>query len=186
MKRVLLILFGFLLMSSTVLYAQKVTIGNVSFYLAPDYKVEGKMSLSDGDACLIVPKGIRKGKDRLILKINSEELQHVNGLTDGEIKQILFTFVDRNAGVFADKKKSGYKLDQKYQVRFNNNADGTYFPHCYSYLNFTDKEGVHYFSYTEAALVKRTIVCGSAVATDEGELRALTEIFSDIVAAADK
>lgn len=186
MKRVLLILFGFLLMSSTVLYAQKVTIGNVSFYLAPDYKVEGKMSLSDGDACLIVPKGIRKGKDRLILKINSKELQHVNGLTDEEIKQILFSFVDRNAGVFADKKKSGYKLDQKYQVRFNNNADGTYFPHCYSYLNFTDKEGVHYFSYTEAALVKRTIVCGSAVATDEGELRALTEIYSDVVQAANE
>nr|MCR5679806.1 hypothetical protein [Prevotella sp.] len=49
MKRVLLILFGFLLMSSTVLYAQKVTIGNVSFDLAPDYKVEGKMSLPVDD-----------------------------------------------------------------------------------------------------------------------------------------
>ena len=188
MKRVLLLLLSFLMIGNAALHAQrpqKVTVGKVSFYLAPDYKVEGRMSLSDGEACLIVPKGDLKDKNRLILKINSEELKNVNGLTDEEIKQTLFKYVNRNAGVFADKKKSGYKLDQKYKVQYNKNADGTYFPHCYSYLNWTDNKGVHYLSYTEAALVKRTIVCGSAVATDEGELRALTEIYSDVVAGAD-
>ena len=188
MKRVLLILFGFLMMNSTALHAQKpqkITVGSVSFYLAPDYEDHSRFPRSDGsEACTIVPKN-RKDNTRLILRINPEELRNVNGLTDEEIKQILFRYVNDHAGAFA-KEKNGYKLESKYQVRYNKNADGSYFPHCYSYLNWRESDGKHYLSYTEAALVNRTIVCGTAIATDKGELKALTEIYSDVVQAANE
>ena len=188
-KKVLFILLGILMAGSATLYAQRpqrITVGSVSFYLAPDYKEKSRMPRSDGsESCMIIPKN-SKDNTRLILRINPEALRNVNGLTDEEIKQILFRYVNEHVSVFANKKKSGYTIDQKYQVRYNRNADGSYFPHCYSYLNWRESDGKHYLSYTEAALVNRTIVCGTAIARDKGELKALTEIYSDVVGAANE
>ncbi len=184
MKRVLLFVLSLLLVGSAMLHAQspqKITVGGVSFDLAPDYKVVGRLTLPDGEACFIQPK-VRPNGERLILKINSEELRNVNGLTEDELKKILFKYVHGNTHIFHERKK----LDKKYKILYNKNADGTYFRHCYTYLSWTESDGVHYLSYSEAALVNRTIVCGTAIASDEGELQALTEIYTDVVTAANE
>lgn len=185
MKRVLLFVLTLLLVGSTTLHAQspqKITVGTVTFELAPDYKEEGRMSLSDGsEVCLILLKG-SKTRDRLVLKINPKQLRNVNGLTDDEIKKILFKYVHGNTQIFYDK----VRLDQKFKILYNNNADGTYFPHCYNYISWKEKNGTQYFNYSEAALVNRIIVCGSVITADKAEFQGLREVFSDVVAAANQ
>ena len=170
----------------TALSAQNVTLGGITFPLAEGYEVQGRNTLKDGEACLIVPKGASDRSNRLILRVYPHELDGVNGITSEEIGDLLYRIVDANAGVFANKEKSGFKLDREYKVHYDDNADGSYFPHSYTYLNWTDRNGKYSRSYTEATLVKRTVVSGSAIATDEGELRALTDIYSEVVQAANK
>lgn len=165
---------------------QNVTLCGITFPLAEDYEVIDRNTLKDGEACLIVPKGAADRSNRLIIRIYPHELEGVNGITSEEIGDLLSRIVDANAGVFANKEKSGFKLDRPYKIHYDDNANGSYFPHCYTYLNWTDREGKYSRSYTEATLVKRIVVSGSAIATDQGELNALTDIYSEVVQAANK
>lgn len=165
---------------------QNVTLCGITFPLAEDYEVQDRNTLKDGEACLIVPKGAADRSNRLIIRIYPHELEGVNGITSEEIGDLLSRIVDTNAGVFANKEKSGFKLDRAYKIHYDDNANGSYFPHCYTYLNWTDREGKYSRSYTEATLVKRIVVSGSAIATDQGELNALTDIYSEVVQAANK
>ena len=165
---------------------QNVTLGGITFPLADDYEVLERRTLKDSEACLIAPKGASDRSNRLVLRIYPHKLEGINGITSEEIADMLYSAVDANAGVFANEEKSGFKLDRKYKVHYDDNADGSYFPHSYTYLNWTDRNGKYSRSYTEATLVKRTVVSGSAIATDEGELRALTDIYSEVVQAANK
>ena len=165
---------------------QNVTLCGITFPLAEDYEVQGRNTLKDGEACLIVPKGAEDRSNRLIIRIYPHELEGVNGITSEEIGDLLSRIVDANAGVFANKEKSGFKLDRAYKIHYDDNANGSYFPHCYTYLNWTDREGKYSRSYTEATLVKRIVVSGSAIATDQGELNALTDIYSEVVQAANE
>lgn len=165
---------------------QNVTLCGITFPLAEDYEVIDRKKLNDSEACLIVPKGAADRSNRLVLRIYPNMLDGVNGITSEEIGDLLHGIVDANAGVFANKEKSGFKLDRAYKIHYDDNANGSYFPHCYTYLNWTDREGKYSRSYTEATLVKRIVVSGSAIATDQGELNALTDIYSEVVQAANE
>lgn len=165
---------------------QNVTLCGITFPLAEDYEVIDRKKLNDSEACLIVPKGAADRSNRLVLRIYPNMLDGVDGITNEEIGDLLHGIVDANAGVFANKEKSGFKLDRAYKIHYDDNANGSYFPHCYTYLNWTDREGKYSRSYTEATLVKRIVVSGSAIATDEGELHALTDIYSEVVQAANE
>ena len=165
---------------------QNITLCGITFPLAPDYKVEERTTLKDSEACLIVPKGATDRSNRLILRIYPNELEGVNGITGEEIGDLLHEKLDANAGVLANKEKSGYNLDQKYKIHYDDNADGSYFPHCYTYLSWTDRNGKRSRSYSEATLVKRIVVTGTAVATAGAELRAFTDIYSEVVQSANE
>lgn len=165
---------------------QNVTLCGITFPLAEDYEVIDRKKLNDSEACLIVPKGAADRSNRLVLRIYPNMLDGVDGITNEEIGDLLHGIVDANAGVFANKEKSGFKLDRAYKIHYDDNANGSYFPHCYTYLNWTDREGKYSRSYTEATLVKRIVVSGSAIATDQGELNALTDIYSEVVQAANE
>ncbi len=190
MKRLLLMIVCCLMAGSTTLFAQKsqrVTVGKVTFQLAPDYSVKARSTLKNGETCLITPKTDANGvNNRLILKIHPNALTGINGMTSEEVGDMLRKAVDDLAGVMANEKKSGFKLDRKYKIHYDDNANNSYHPYCYSYLSWTDRQGKRSYSYTEAALVKGKIVSGSAIATDEAELAALQDIFMEVVAGADK
>lgn len=182
MRRILTTL-ACLLLCSAALLAQRVTVGRISFDLAPDYSLQARSQLQDGEACLITPK-TNPNNDRLILKILPDALEGINGLTNEEVAEMLSSYVDNLAGVLADKKKSGNKLSGPYKIHFEDGESG-YYPHCYSYVNGTDKNGKSFLSYTEAVIVNRKVISGCAIAHDEGELMALTEILHDAALAAE-
>lgn len=160
----------------------RASVGGISFALAAGYSIQGREKLSDGEAIMICPDN-NPDNDRLILKIHPDALKGINGLTNDEVADMLADKVDAMAGVLANTQKSGLKLDNAYKIYFDDNEDGSYYPHCYSYVNGT-KNGKRTLSYTEAALVNRKIVSGTAVASSQGELNALTEIYCDVVNAA--
>ncbi len=178
----------FLVFGSSVVYAQKpqwVTVGNVTFQLSPDYKVAGRMNVHGGEAVLITPTDANDRNDcRLVLNVIPNALKDINGMTNEELHNMLRKYMDGVAGVFADTNKSGYKLDKPYKVHFDDNADGTYFPHCYCYLSWTKKDGVHQNSYSEVTLVNGTIITSASIATDEAELQGLISTFMDVVTSA--
>ncbi|MBQ9660111.1 MAG: hypothetical protein IJV37_02445 [Bacteroidales bacterium] len=163
--------------------AARASVGGVSFALAPGYSVAAREKLADGEACMITPDN-NPDNDRLILKIHPNALRGVNGLTDEEVGDMLADKVDAMAGVLANTGKSGLKLDNPYKIYFDNNEDGSYFPHCYSYVNGTGKDGSRTLSYTEAALVGGKIVSGTAIASTKAEEAALIDIYLEAVQAA--
>lgn len=160
--------------------SQEVTIAKFTFTLPDEYKVEDRMIVEDNEAVLIVPKGAADHTNRLILRYYQDELEGINGITNEEIGDMLTRIMDANAGVIA----RNVTTEKPYKVQYDDNADGTYFPHCYSYMNFTNGNGARSWVYGEATLIKRSILCGVAVATDEAELRALTDIYMEVVQAA--
>lgn len=163
---------------------QMVTVGGVSFPLSREYEIVARDELKDhAEACMIAPtwKPSEEGH-RLILKIHPNVLQNVNGMTDEEVGNMLYNYVNALAGVLS--RKDGITLDAEYKVHFDNNADGSYHPHCYSYLNWTEADGLHVYSYTEATLVNGYIVSGSAISPDDAEVKALSDILWEAVAEA--
>ena len=181
MKRILATL-ACLLLGSAALLAQRVTVGRVSFDLAPGYSVQARSQLQDGEACLITPDD-NPSNDRLIIKIHPDALAGINGMTSEEAGEMMRSYVDDLAGVLVNKEKSGNTISNPYKIHFEDSTNG-YFPHCYSYVNGKDKNGKPFRSYTEAVIVKRKVISGCAIASDEGGLMALTEIFHDLVAEA--
>lgn len=163
---------------------EMVTVGGVSFPLSREYEIVARDELKDhAEACMIAPtwKPSEEGH-RLILKIHPNVLKNVNGMTDEEVGNMLYSYVNALAGVLS--RKDGITLDKEYKVHFDNNADGSYHPHCYCYLNWTEADGLHVYSYTEATLVNGYVVSGSAISPDEAEVKALSDILWEAVAGA--
>lgn len=161
-----------------------VTVGGVTFPMSREYEIVARQQLgNNAEACMIAPtwKPSEEGH-RLILKIHPNVLQNVNGMTDEEVGNMLYNYVNALAGVLA--RKPGITLDREYKVHFDNNADGSYHPHSYSYLNWKESNGLHVYSYTEAALVNGYIVSGSAISPDDAEVKALSDILWEAVAGA--
>lgn len=163
---------------------QIVTVGGVSFPLSREYEIIAREKLGNhAEACMIAPTGKPGGEGhRLILKIHPNVLQDVNGMTDEEVGNVLYNYVNALAGVLS--RKDGITLDREYKVHFDNNADGSYHPHSYCYLNWREAKGLHVYSYTEATLVNGYIVSGSAISPDDAEVKALSDILWEAVSGA--
>ena len=163
---------------------QKVTVGGVSFALSREYEIIAREELRDhAEACMIAPTWMSSEEGhRLILKIHPNVQQNVNDMTNEEIGNMLYSYVDALAGVLS--RKDGITLDRKYQVHFDDNADGSYHPHCYCYLNWKEANGLHVYSYTEATLVNGYVVSGCAISPDDAEVKALSDILWEAVAGA--
>ena len=163
-----------------------VTVGGVTFPMSRGYEIVARESLKgNAEACMISTtwKPSEEGH-RLILKIDPDIMQDINGMTDEELGDMLYSYVNSLAGVLL--KKEGITLENQYKVNFDNNEDGSYHPHCYCYMNWTEADGRHMFSYTEATLVNRKIVSGCAISPDKDELKALSDVFWEAVAGATK
>lgn len=142
-----------------------------------EYVVDDRMTVEGSEACLIIPKGATDRSNRLVLRLYADELKGINGITNEEIGDLLSKILDANAGVIA----KNVKTEKPYKVHYDENADGSYLPHCYTYMNWKDGKGARSWSYGEATLIDRSVLCGVAVATDEAELRALSDIYMEVV-----
>ena len=142
-----------------------------------EYVVDDRMTVEGSEACIIIPKGASDRSNRLVLRLYADELKGINGITNEEIGDLLSKIVDANAGVIA----KNVKTEKPYKVHYDDNADGSYLPHCYTYINWKDGKGIRSWSYGEATLIDRSVLSGVAVATDEAELRALCDIYMEVV-----
>lgn len=142
-----------------------------------EYVVDDRMTVEGSEACLIIPKGATDRSNRLVLRLYADELKDINGITNEEIGDLLSKILDANAGVIA----KNVKTEKPYKLHYDENADGSYLPHCYTYMNWKDGKGARSWSYGEATLIDRSVLCGVAVATDEAELRALSDIYMEVV-----
>ena len=161
-----------------------VTIGGITFPMSSGYEIVARESLkNNAEACMITTTWKpREEGHRLILKIDPNAMQGINGMTDEEVGDMLYDYVNALAGVLV--KKEGITLENQYKVNFDNNADGSYHPHCYCYMNWKEADGLQMFSYTEAALVNGKIVSGCAISPDEDEMNALSDVYREAVAGA--
>ena len=163
-----------------------VTVGGVTFPMSRGYEIVARESLKDNTEACLIKTTLKPSEEghRLILKITPNAMQGINGMTDEEMGDMLYSYVNSLAGVLL--KKEGITLENQYKVNFDNNEDGSYHPHCYCYMNWTEADGTHMFSYTEAALVNGKVVSGCAISPDKDELKALSDVFWEAVAGATK
>ena len=152
----------------------KVKVGPVKFLLAGDYKIASREHMQNAEACIIVPKNATNQDNRLKVVIIAGEPEDNTGLTSEEIGYIL----KNNLRDLVEELTDG-----RYDVHYEDNADGKYFPHCYTFLNLK-KSNKRIYTYTESTLVSGNVLTGCAVATDEAELAALMDIYSAVVAGA--
>lgn len=154
----------------------KVTVGTVKFLLAGDYKIASRERLQNGEGCTIVPKNATNRNNCLKLVVIPNALADIGGLTSEELHNMLAGAVEE----VAEEYTGG-----RYNIQYEDNADGKYFPHCYSFLNLKNsKTGKLTYTYTEATLVSGNLLSGCAVAADEANLAALMDIYSAVVAGA--
>ncbi len=154
--------------------AAKVKVGPVEFLLAGDYKIASREHMQNAEACIIVPKNATNQDNRLKVVIIAGEPEDNTGLTSEEIGYIL----KNNLRDLVEELTDG-----RYDVHYEDNADGKYFPHCYTFLNLK-KSNKRIYTYTESTLVSGNVLTGCAVATDEAELAALMDIYSAVVTGA--
>lgn len=152
----------------------KVKVGPVKFLLAGDYKIASREHMQNAEACIIVPKNAINQDNRLKVVIIAGEPEDNTGLTSEEIGYIL----KNNLRDLVEELTDG-----RYDVHYEDNADGKYFPHCYTFLNLK-KSNKRIYTYTESTLVSGNVLTGCAVATDEAELAALMDIYSAVVVGA--
>ena len=152
----------------------KVKVGPVKFLLAGDYKIASREHMQNAEACIIVPKNATNQDNRLKVVIIAGEPEDNTGLTSEEIGYIL----KNNLRDLVEELTDG-----RYDVHYEDNADGKYFPHCYTFLNLK-KSNKRIYTYTESTLVSGNVLTGCAVATDEAELAALMDIYSAVVTGA--
>lgn len=154
--------------------SKMVQVGLVKFLLAGDYKIASREHMQNAEACIIVPKNATNQDNRLKVVIIAGEPEDNTGLTSEEIGYILKS----NLGELVEELTTG-----KYDVHYEDNADGKYFPHCYCFLNLKKGNKLSY-TYTQSTLVSGNVITGCAVATDEAELAALMDIYSAVVTGA--
>lgn len=154
--------------------SKMVQVGLVKFLLAGDYKIASREHMQNAEACIIVPKNATNQDNRLKVVIIAGEPEDNTGLTSEEIGYIL----KNNLRDLVEELTDG-----RYDVHYEDNADGKYFPHCYTFLNLK-KSNKRIYTYTESTLVSGNVLTGCAVATDEAELAALMDIYSAVVTGA--
>jgi len=151
---------------------KKVTVGTVTFLLPGDYKIASRERLQNGEACIIVPKNASNRANRLKLVIVPGDPEDAIGFTSEEMYGFLSGALDELEEELAEGK---------YDIHYEDNSDGKYFPHCYCFRNLQNPRA---YTYTEATYVSGNLLSGCCVATDEAELAALMEIYSAVVVGA--
>lgn len=145
---------------------KKVTVGTVTFLLSSEYRIASRERLQNGEACIIVPKNATNQRNRLKLVIVPGDSEEAYGFTSEEMYGFLSGALDELEEELAEGK---------YDMHYEDNSDGKYFPHCYCFRNLQNPRA---YTYTEATFVSGNLLSGCCVATDEAELAALMEIYS--------
>ena len=151
---------------------KKVTVGTVTFLLSGEYKIASRERLQNGEACIIVPKDATNQRNRLKLVVVPGDSEEAYGFTSEEMYGFLSGALDELEEELAEGK---------YDMHYEDNSDGKYFPHCYCFRNLQNPRA---YTYTEATFVSGNLLSGCCVATDEAELAALMEIYSAAVVGA--
>ena len=83
-----------------------VTIGGITFPMSRGYEIVARESLKDNvEACMITTTWKpREEGHRLILKIDPDAMQGINGMTDEEMGDMLYGYVNALAGVLLKKE----------------------------------------------------------------------------------
>ena len=156
----------------------RASVGGVSFDLAPDYSVRKQENLGGGESVKITSKS--NPNDFLYAEVQKEGLSNVRNLNSDQVADLLAVRVQ-----YLNTVMPGVRMTEEPKIYFDDNSDGYYHQHAYSYGKGKDAQGRNVRTYTEATLVnKKMITAGYAVAADQGELNALTDIYADVVNAA--
>jgi len=176
------ILIALLLFSGSTLFAQEqVSVGGITFDLADGYAIKNRSQQRNGEAVMICPD-INPNNDRLVLIVRQDVLAGIDGLTSEEVSDMLTAAVNDLAGVIADTQNSGFKLDQAYRVRFEDDANC---PTAYTSFSGKDKNGKPFLLNAEAVLVHGDIISGCAIASKKDALDDLVYIYREAVAGED-
>lgn len=163
--------------SSSRASVARASVGGVSFALAPGYTSKARQNLGGGQSMQI---NRPNSNDQLYLEVQKEGLSNVRNLSSDQVGDLLATRVE-----FLNTVMPGVRMNGEPKIYYDDNSDGYYHPHAYSYGKGKDAQGRNVDIYTEATLInKNTITAGCVIAADKKEFEALTDIYVDAVNAA--
>lgn len=155
----------------------RASVGRVAFNLPAGYTSKARKNLGGGESIQI---NRNNSKDNLYVEVQSEGLSNVRNLNSDQVAQLLAVRVQ-----YLNTVMPGVQMTEDPKVYFDNNADGYYHQHAYSYGKGKDSNGRTVDVYTEATLVnKQKITAGMVIAADKNEFSALSDIYVDVVNAA--
>lgn len=158
--------------------AVRASVAGVAFEVAPDYSVRRVDNLGGGESVRISSKS--NPNDFLYAEVQKDGLSNVRNLSSDQVADLLAVRVQ-----YLNTVMPGVRMSEEPKIYYDDNSDGYYHPHCYSYGKGKDSQGRNVRTYTEATLVnKKMITAGYAVAADSGELNGLTDIYADVVSSA--
>jgi len=157
--------------------AARASVGGVSFALAPGYTSKARQNLGGGQSMQI---NRPNSNDQLYLEVQKQGLSNVRNLSSDQVGDLLYTRVQ-----YLNTVMPGVRMNGEPKIYYDDNSDGYYHPHAYSYAKGRDDRGRNVDIYTEATLInKNTITAGCVIAADKKEFEALTDIYVDAVNAA--
>jgi len=163
--------------SSSSASAARASVGGVSFALAPGYTSKARQNLGGGQSMQI---NRPNSNDQLYLEVQKQGLSNVRNLSSDQVGDLLYTRVQ-----YLNTVMPGVRMNGDPKIYYDDNSDGYYHPHAYSYAKGKDDRGRNVDIYTEATLInKNTITAGCVIAADKKEFEALTDIYVDAVNAA--
>ena len=156
----------------------RASVGPVSFKLPAGYTSKSRKNLGGGGESIQINRN--NSKDNLYVEVQSEGLSNVRNLNSDQVAQLLAVRVQ-----YLNTVMPGVQMTGDPKIYFDNNADGYYHQHAYSYGKGKDANGRTVEVYTEATLVnKQKITAGMVIAADKNEFNALNDIYVDVVNAA--
>ena len=156
----------------------RASVAGVAFEVAPDYSVRRVDNLGGGESIRVTSKS--NPNDFLYAEVQKEGLSNVRNLSSDQVADLLAVRVQ-----YLNTVMPGVRMTEDPKIYFDDNSDGYYHQHAYSYGKGKDSQGRNVRTYTEATLVnKKMITAGYAVAADSDELNGLTDIYADVVSAA--
>ena len=155
----------------------RASVGGVSFALARGYSARKQDNLGGGESIRVTRDG---SNDFLYAEVQKEGLSNVRNLSSDQVADLLAVRVQ-----YLNTVMPGVRMTEEPKIYFDDNSDGYYHQHAYSYGKGKDSQGRNVQVYSEATLVnKKMITAGVAVAANKDELNALTDIYADVVNAA--
>ena len=157
----------------------RASVGGVTFGLAPGYKAQACKNIGGGESIKITGKN---PNDFVYVETQKDGLSNLHNLNSNQVGDLLSVRVQ-----YLNTVMPGIRVDGDPKIYYDNNSDGYYHQHAYSYGTGKDSQGRSVSFYSEATRTSsNSISAGFAVAGDKGELDALSEIYCDFVNAASK